>query len=159
MIRDYTSVDPNMALTFINGTNAISGTDGDHSSAESVGHRLLIQPNAHNILIAYEPTKSFLLKIECHKSGYNYIYFKKIEKLFFLISRILCEIFLENCENFCPLPSSYLNIQHSILYPMSSTLNSEPLQSTYSLVSTRCPSYPLPSTINPHPSSASSSVI
>ena len=93
MIRDYTSVDPNMALTFINGTNAISGTDGDHSSAESVGHRLLIQPNAHNILIAYEPTKSFLLKIECHKAGYNYIYFKKIENLMIFLMIFWCQFY------------------------------------------------------------------
>jgi hypothetical protein len=47
----------------------MSNEDENLRSGGYVGHRLLIQPHAHNILVVYEPTMSFMSKIDANNSG------------------------------------------------------------------------------------------
>lgn len=68
VMRDYALIGSKVEPTAMLDSNFLS-SDGDYTSAESVGHPLLVQANAHHILIVYEPTMSFISKIEGHKSG------------------------------------------------------------------------------------------
>lgn len=67
IIKDYCAIDSKMGPITTVDSNFLSA-DGDYTSAESVGHPLLVPANAHHILIVYEPTMNFITKIHGHKS-------------------------------------------------------------------------------------------
>jgi hypothetical protein len=58
-----------MEADSVSDPNFMSNENENLRSGGSVGHRLLIQPHAHNILVVYEPTMSFMSKIDANNSG------------------------------------------------------------------------------------------